>query len=197
METKVKYVKCPKCEINYIKEGEECCDVCKGDNPLPYGGHHNTIVNPRLLFPSLFAPEYHPEYLSKSIILPYWEVEKQFDIKIKGFGRGINVTQSKIVLISSVDINKTNFVYHDHWTEDGDYIFSGEGKYGDQQMSKGNWAIKNAKYAGKEIHLFIKFSSQEYYYQGKFSLVDVAYEDDKDANGNPRKEYKFRLRKLK
>lgn len=87
------------------------------------------------------------------------------------------------------------FVYHDHWTTDGDYIYSGEGKTGDQTMSLGNKAIVDAENDGKKIHLFVKFSPQEYYYQGVFSLVDYTYEDDKDESGNMRKEYKFRLRK--
>ena len=26
-----KYVLCPRCELNYIKEGEEYCDVCKAE----------------------------------------------------------------------------------------------------------------------------------------------------------------------
>ena len=49
---------------------------------------------------------------------------------------------------------------------------------------------------GKKIHLFVKFSPQEYYYQGIFELVDYTYEDEKDEDGNIRKEYKFRLRKV-
>lgn len=47
----------------------------------------------------------------------------------------------------------------------------------------------------KIIHLFVKFSPQEYYYQGIFSLVDYTYEYEKDEFDNARKEYKFRLRK--
>lgn len=99
------------------------------------------------------------------------------------------------MLISSVDKKKTGFVYHDHWTPDGDYMYSGEGKTGDQQMTLGNKAIVDAERDGKAIHLFVKFSPQEYYYQGVFSLVDYTYEDDKDESGNVRKEYKFRLRR--
>lgn len=32
---------------------------------------------------------------------------------------------------------------------------------------------------GKEIHLFVKFSPKDYYYQGKFELVSYTYEDEK------------------
>ena len=142
-----------------------------------------------------FGPDYNVRHLAKQPILTYQQVEGQFGIKIAGFGRGINRTPSTVVLISSVDKKKAGFVYHDHWTPDGDYMYSGEGKTGDQQLTLGNKAIIDAECDGKAIHLFVKFSPQEYYYQGVFSLVDYTYEDDKDESGNVRKEYKFRLRK--
>ena len=28
------YIKCPRCELNYIKEGEDYCDVCKAELKL-------------------------------------------------------------------------------------------------------------------------------------------------------------------
>lgn len=143
-----------------------------------------------------FGPDYNVEHLARQPILTYQQVEEQFGIKISGFGRGINKTPLTVVLISSVDKRKSGFVYHDLWTQDGDYIYSGEGKTGDQTMSSGNRAIVNAAAEGKSIHLFVKFSPQEYYYQGVFELVDYTYEDDVDENGYTRKEYKFRLRKV-
>lgn len=143
----------------------------------------------------MFSEDYHVSHLSRHPILTYQQVEEKFGIKISGFGRGINPTSSTIVLISSIKKTDGNFVYHDKWTKDGDYIYSGEGKLGNQTLTKGNLAIKNAASDGKEIHLFVKFSPQEYYYQGVFELVDYTYEDDKDEDGNIRKEYKFRLKR--
>lgn len=143
-----------------------------------------------------FKEDYHVAHLARKPILTYKEVEDQFKIKIAGFGRGINQTQSTVVLISSIDKKKSGFVYHDHWTIDGDYIYSGEGKTGDQTMSSGNRAILFSAEEGKSIHLFVKFSPKEYYYQGVFELVNYTYEEDTDENGNKRKEYKFRLRKV-
>lgn len=144
----------------------------------------------------MFAPDYHAEKLARQPILTYQQVEDQFGIRISGFGRGINPTDNTVVLISSIGKASGNFVYHDKWTADGDYLYSGEGKTGNQTMTKGNLAIRDAKPNGKEIHLFVKFSPQEYYYQGIFELVDYTYEDEKDEDGNIRKEYKFRLRKV-
>ena len=123
-------------------------------------------------------------------------MEDQFGIRISGFGRGINPTAKTIVLISSIGKADGKFVYHDRWTTEGDYLYSGEGKNGNQSLTKGNLAITTAARTGKKIHLFVKFSPEEYYYQGIFRLVDYTYEDEKDENGNIRKEFKFRLRKV-
>ena len=144
----------------------------------------------------MFAPDYHAEKLARQPILTYHQVEDQFSIRVSGFGRGINPTDSSVVLISSIGKAGGNFVYHDKWTANGDYLYSGEGKTGDQTMTKGNLAVRDAARNGKKIHLFVKFSPQEYYYQGVFELVDYTYEDEKDEAGNIRKEYKFRLRKV-
>lgn len=146
-------------------------------------------------FDVLFGKDYHVEYLAKHPILTYQQVERDFGISLHPYGRGINPTDSTVVLISVIKKGGGYFVYHDKWTADGDYIYSGEGRVGDQKMTRGNLAIKNAASDGKEIHLFVKFSPEEYYYQGVFVLTDYTYEDDKDENGNIRKEYKFRLRK--
>jgi 5-methylcytosine-specific restriction protein A len=70
---------------------------------------------------------------------------------------------------------------------DGDYIYSGEGKVGDQTMTSGNRAILSAAEDRKAIHLFVKFSPQEYYYQGVFELADHTCEDDMDESRNIRK----------
>ena len=155
------------------------------------------VFKPKLSFEERFGEDYHVKYLARQPILTYSEVEEQFGIKISGFGRGINITDNSVVLISSIDKAKENFVYHDHWTEEGDYIYSGEGKKGDQLLSRGNRAIVEAEELGKRLYLFVKFSPKEYYFQGLFSLVNYTYEDDKDEDGNIRKEYKFRLRKIK
>ena len=149
----------------------------------------------RRAFAGTFPPDYHAEHLSTAHRCTYQQVESAFGIRRTNFGRGCNPTEDAIVLISSIEVASGNFVYHDKWTQDGDYIFSGEGAKGDQKKTKNNSEIMNAKSNGKEIHLFVKFSSDEYYYQGIFEVEGYTYEDDRDENGNMRKEYKFRLRR--
>ena len=151
----------------------------------------------RMLFNRKFPADYHPEHVSYDVRLTYEQVEDRFGIQRKGYGgRGINPIDDAIVLFSSVDYSGGNFVYHDKWTEDGDYLYSGEGSSGDQTMTGGNLAIKNAAKDGKKILLFVKRSSKEYYYQGVFVLVDYTQEDRRGEDGKLRKEYVFRLRRV-
>ena len=44
-------------------------------------------------------------------ILTYSEVEKEYGIKIAGFGRGINVTDKSIVLISYIKNKKMVYLF--------------------------------------------------------------------------------------
>ncbi len=143
-----------------------------------------------------FDGGYHAEHLDTDEVYTYQQVEAKFGIRISGFGRGCNPTDDSVVLISSVNQSGEHFVYHDKWDTNGDYIFSGEGRTGDQKLTARNKEIINAEKNGKVFHLIIKFSAEEYYYQGVFKLVDYTYEDDLDEDGNIRKEYKFRLRKV-
>lgn len=142
------------------------------------------IVDPR------FDPNH---YTSMSPQYTYKELEKSYNIQIQYFGRGINPTKDYVILISRIKADY--YVYHDHWTEKGDYIFSGEGKSGDQNMVRGNLAIVNAESENKKILLFLKFSSSEYLYQGVFKLIEYKLDKDYGEDGNLRKEYKFLLRR--
>jgi hypothetical protein len=142
-----------------------------------------------------YESEYRPDKLSRDRVLTYQEVEKEFGIRISGFGRGINPTNKTVVLISSINKSGGKFVYHDRWTADGEYIYSGEGKNGHQTMTRGNMELRDAALNGKKIHLFVKFSPREYYYQGIFELVDYTCEHERDEGGYSRREYKFRLRR--
>lgn len=143
----------------------------------------------------MFAPDYHAEMLAREPIFTYQQVEDLFSIRISGFGRGINPTKDAVVLISSIKKARDSFVYHDKWLENGDYLYSGEGKSGDQTMTRGNLAIRDAALNGKKLHLLIRFSAKEYYYQGTSSLVDYFLQDEEDDSGHLRREYKFQLRK--
>lgn len=144
-----------------------------------------------------FGPDYNAQHLALQRAFTYQQVERLFGITISDFNKRIYVTDTNIVLISNIREVGGVFVYYDNWTKDGDYLYCGESVFGDQKATTGSLGVINGDLSGKVIHLLVKFSPQEYYYQGIFDLVNYTCEDAKDADGNIRKEYKFRLRNLK
>lgn len=139
--------------------------------------------------------DYHIEYMDKKQMLDYKQVEEKHGVQRSGWGKGINKKGNEVFLFSSLEKRGINYVYHDHWDKNGDFIYSGEGKIGEQKMIGGNKALVEASDNNLPIHLYIKVSAQEYYYQGIHSLVEYYLEDEKGEDGVIRKEYKFRLRK--
>ena len=146
-------------------------------------------------FNAKFGADYNVGYLKRSPVLSSSDVEKIFGINRYGFGRGINVTDDAIILISSLIQDGMRYTYHDHFDVNGDFIYSGEGQNGDQTMNRGNRAIVEAAQNNKKIILIIKASPTEYMPQGEYYLVEYTVEDDTGEDGEQRKEYKFRLRK--
>ena len=49
-----------------------------------------------------FGADYHAEHLNTDTVYTYQEVQTEFGIRIRGFGRGCNPTDDSVVLISSV-----------------------------------------------------------------------------------------------
>ena len=146
-------------------------------------------------FNAKFGADYNVGYLKRSPVLSSSGVEKEYRINRSGFGRGINVTDDAIILISSLIKDGMRYTYHDHFDVNGDFIYSGEGQNGDQTMTRCNRAIVEAAQNNKKIILIIKASPTEYMLQGEYYLVEYTVEDDTGEDGEQRKEYKFRLRK--
>ena len=147
-------------------------------------------------FNAKFGADYNVGYLKRSPVLSSSGVEKEYRINRSGVGRGINVTDDAIILISSLIKDGARYTYHDHFDVNGDFIYSGEGQNGDQTMTRGNRAIVEAAQNNKKIILIIKASPTEYMPQGEYYLVEYTVEDDTGEDGEQRKEYKFRLRKM-
>lgn len=114
---------------------------------------------------------------------------------ISRFIRGIRVHHDKAVLFSL-----DNAVYRDGigWEkdDDGEYIFvyTGEGLHGDQEMSRGNFFLKNSK--GKGVYLFVKRRSNDYTFYGEVEVKRIEEATEPDAEGRKRKVFKFILRRL-
>lgn len=116
--------------------------------------------------------------------------------------RGLYITATELIAISVVNTESGYYVYHDRWIGAGEYLYSGEGKIGDQKETARNKAMINAIHERRPVRLLI-FDYSEfrrtheplYYDQGLFQVMDYEYSTDYGENRKLRKEYKFRLKK--
>ena len=145
---------------------------------------------------SKIGSNYHPEFMARKPVLTLNEVKEDLGVNMRF--RGINYSQHSpnIVIISVLKNSVNHFVYHDSWDENGDFIYTGEGLIGDQELKRGNRAILNTQQDWKDICLFIKPYPNTYIYQGEFELIDWFWNKEPGADGIIRNAIKFRLRKI-
>lgn len=85
--------------------------------------------------------------------------------------------------------------YFDGWHEDGYFHYAGEGQAGDQQMQRGNKALRSHEADGRGLHLFTgSGKGQPVTYVDRFEYVDHYETDAPDTAGYLRRVFMFRLR---
>ena len=86
------------------------------------------------------------------------------------------------------------FGYEDGWTDDGIFLYTGEGQTGDMEFSRGNAAIRDHAANQKELHLFEWLGQGNgYRYIGQFACATWEYRTAPDKNGDERKAIVFHL----
>ena len=91
-------------------------------------------------------------------------------------------------------------IYEDSFDEKtGYYRYIGEGKEGNQTLSRGNKSIAEAKNNGRTIHLFHQHERNgKHEYLGEVELIGKPEtQTHQDINKNDRKEYVFFLKPVK
>jgi 5-methylcytosine-specific restriction enzyme A len=84
--------------------------------------------------------------------------------------------------------------YQDQWTEDGVYLYTGEGQKGDMQFAGGNRAIRDHAEDGKDLLLFESLGKGEgYRYVGPFSCASWEARASRDVDGGERSTIVFHL----
>jgi 5-methylcytosine-specific restriction enzyme A len=84
--------------------------------------------------------------------------------------------------------------YQDEW--DGDnFLYTGEGQVGDQQMAVGNLALSQHAKTGKSVHLFEASREAHVRYVGQVTYLDHHVIRTPDRNGEPRDAYRFVLKR--
>lgn len=100
--------------------------------------------------------------------------------------------QHKIVMIFSSTTGEL-YGYTDGWTEDGKYLYTGEGQVGDMQFVRGNRAIRDHLADGTDIHLFEYVRQGFVKYVGKMRYEKHHFRRNKDRNGQLRQTIVFEL----
>ncbi|MEM2676005.1 MAG: YDG/SRA domain-containing protein [Candidatus Bathyarchaeia archaeon] len=85
--------------------------------------------------------------------------------------------------------------YNDRF-EGGSLLYTGEGKSGDQQMTRGNLALKMQMEKRFPIYIFQKKSPGKYMFIGQYNVVSVQTEKQYDVHGTLRNVFIFKLEKV-
>lgn len=81
----------------------------------------------------------------------------------------------------------TQYGYKDEWTEDGVFLYTGEGQVADMQFVRGNKAVRDHAANGKDLLLFESLGrGGAYRYLGQFDCVSWETRSGLDKLGNTR-----------
>ena len=122
------------------------------------------------------------------------EIESEFKCILN---RGIcySATTQTIVLIANHNVDLFN---DRHSYEEDVFLYTGEGKTGEQKMTYGNKRLNEARFDGTPVHLFERFYGDSYYtYRGLVGVGNPYREKQPDINGNNRFVFIFPLTLLK
>ncbi|MFC4990555.1 HNH endonuclease [Saliphagus infecundisoli] len=107
--------------------------------------------------------------------------------------RGIAPSAEQPYLFLFTGDSGTEHGYKDEFRGDT-FIYTGEGRTGDMEMTGGNKAIRDHQEDGRELHLFENNNAAwSVTYLGQFECVDWFEEQLPDTDGNRRRAIRFKL----
>jgi hypothetical protein len=103
--------------------------------------------------------------------------------------------RTPFVLLITGDSGKQHG-YSDEWSDDGLFLYTGEGQHGDMRLSGGNLAIRDHAKNGKALHVFEQEKKDKRFlrYLGEMEYLEHAYREAPDTDGKPRQAIVFHLR---
>ena len=86
--------------------------------------------------------------------------------------------------------------YSDEWTDEGIFLYTGEGQRGDMRFVGGNRAIRDHVKNGKTLQIFEQDRKDKRFlrYLGEMEYAQHTYREAPDTDGKPRKAIVFHLR---
>lgn len=156
--------------------------------PRPVGASGSAVVAFGLNTPTGTGFEADGRLVVPGDVLTNRQLMEIFRVSSMG---GIRVSKATgcVLVVSSVD----NDLYKDRWNERM-FMYTGEGRFGDQTMSRGNLALADARSAGRPLLLFFKRKTNAYEFQGEVRVAGpVASEQQPDETGLVRRVFLFPL----
>lgn len=105
---------------------------------------------------------------------------------------GISTPAEHNVIFLFSSARGEEYGYIDGW-RGNTFYYSGEGQKGDMEFTRGNRAIQNHIYDGKELHLFITTRKGYVQYEGEMRYSGYEMEKGPDLKNNPRNIIMFKL----
>jgi len=137
--------------------------------------------------------EIKPFTLSPGQIIRRRELHKTFGGQTQG---GISTPSSgQLVILISGDSGKQHG-YSDEWTDDGVFLYTGEGQHGDMKFQAGNRAIRDHGQNQKTLQLFEQNKKDKRFlrYVGEMEYVKHSFQNGPDTDGAMRQAIVFHLR---
>jgi len=134
-------------------------------------------------------------------VLSNLEISRFFDVCTR---RGIRYSGNlktgvrHVVLITVLDKTPEESLenpYRDRF-EGHLLVYTGEGRVGDQQMTRGNLILKMQMEKGFPVYVFEKKSPGRYVFLGRFNVEGFQTEQQPDVRGKTRKVFVFTLRRV-
>ncbi|MBU1746991.1 MAG: HNH endonuclease [Chloroflexi bacterium] len=87
----------------------------------------------------------------------------------------------------------SQYGYQDNWTDDGVFLYTGQGQTGDMIFMRGNRAVRDHAADGKDLYLFEYVQPGQVRYMGQMVCTGFQYRQAPDREGNERRVITFEL----
>ena len=93
----------------------------------------------------------------KSVLFNAGEAYRRRDLHSRFGGQrqgGISTPKKYPFIFLFTGLTGEHYGYHDEWTQEGSFIYTGEGQIGDMEFVRGNAHVRDSISQGKDLHLF-------------------------------------------
>ncbi|WP_461225996.1 hypothetical protein [Lacticaseibacillus suihuaensis] len=128
-------------------------------------------------------------------VYPNATITATFQVSSQAGMRRSKKTNS-LVLIAKHDGEPERNPYQDGWDEEGRFLYTGMGRIGDQSLTYAqNRTLAESATNGVRVYLFESLTRGQYTYRGRVVLAGEPFAvQEHDAEGRPRRVYRFPLR---